>query len=153
MKTILIVFHSQYKGNTKAMAELVAQGCRQVSGVEVRLVNAFNARVDMNLVEQADGLALGTPDYFSYVAGGLKQFFDDLCIADWDGKKVKGKPYVGFCTHGGGAKAGKSLEQLAKAMELKPVAKVLLCEEAPTGEAAEAAIALGKTLAQHVTAA
>ena len=36
MKKVLVVYHSQYKGNTRQMAELVAQGCREVKEVEVR---------------------------------------------------------------------------------------------------------------------
>ena len=71
MKRILIVYHSQEKGNTRKMAELVAEGCRQVSGVEVELVNVNERRVSMDAAEQADGYALGCPDYFSYMAGGL----------------------------------------------------------------------------------
>ena len=151
MKRILVVYHSQEKGNTRKMAELVAEGCRQVGGVEVTLVNVNEERADMAAAEQADGYALGSPDYFSYMAGGLKQFFDDLCLADWGGKKVKGKPYVAFLTHGGGGSAIASIEKLAKAMKLDPAAPSVVCKGAPAGEAAEQSIALGKALAERVT--
>ena len=151
MKRILIVYHSQEKGNTRKMAELVAEGCRQVEGVEVSLVNVNEGRVDMGAAEQADGYALGSPDYFSYMAGGLKQFFDDLCLADWGGKKVKGKPYVAFLTHGGGGSAIASIEKLAKAMELGPAAPSVVCKGAPAGDAIEQSRRLGKALAGRVT--
>ena len=105
MKKILIVFHSQEAGNTKRMAELVARGCRQVRGVQVSMVNTNERRVDMRRLEAADGLALGTPDYFTYMAGGLKMFFDDATLAQWRGANIKGKPCVAFCTHGGGGRA------------------------------------------------
>jgi len=150
MKRILIVYHSQEKGNTRKMAELVAKGCRQVKGVEVELVNVNEDRVDMDAAERADGLALGSPDYFSYMAGGLKQFFDDLCLADWGGRKVKGKPYVAFLTHGGGGSAIASIEKLAVAMKLQQVAPSVVCKGAPSGEAAEQSIALGKALAENL---
>ena len=81
MKRILIVYHSQEKGNTRKMAELVAAGCRQVKGVEVELVNTNDTRVSLDAAEAADAYALGSPDYYSYMAGGLKMFFDDLCLA------------------------------------------------------------------------
>jgi len=150
MKRILVVYHSQEKGNTRKMAELVAQGCRKVKGVEVQLVNVNEERVSVEAMEAADGYALGSPDYFSYMAGGLKQFFDDLCLASWAGKKVTGKPYVAFLTHGGGGSAIGSIEKLAKAMKLDQVAPSVVCKGAPAGEAAKQSVALGKALAQRV---
>jgi len=150
MKRILIVYHSQEKGNTRKMAELVAEGCRQVPGVEVELVNVNESRVDIDAAEQADGYALGSPDYFSYMAGGLKQFFDDLCLADWAGRKVKGKPYVAFLTHGGGGKAIASVERLAEAMKLEQVAPSVVCRGAPSGPAVEESTQLGKALAKRI---
>ena len=149
-KRVLVVFHSQEKGNTRKMAELVAEGCRKVPGVEVELVPVFNQRADMGKAERADGYALGSPDYFTYMAGGLKQFFDDLCLADWAGKKVKNKPYVAFVTHGGGGGAIKSIEELAKAMKLVQAAPSLTCKGAPSGEMVEKSIELGRLLAEAV---
>jgi len=150
MKRILIVYHSQEKGNTRRMAELVAQGCLQVDGVEVSLVNVNEQRADMDAAEQADGYALGSPDYYSYMAGGLKQFFDDLCIASWAKRRVTGKPYVAFLTHGGGGKAIDSIESLAKAMKLEPAAPSVVCQGAPSGPAVDQSIALGRALAERV---
>ncbi|MCY3018750.1 MAG: NAD(P)H-dependent oxidoreductase [Planctomycetota bacterium] len=150
MKRILIVYHSQQKGNTRRMAELVAQGCRETAGVEVAVVNVNEARVDMNAAERADAYAFGSPDYFTYMAGGLKQFFDDLCLADWAGKKVKGKPYVAFLTHGGGGGAIKSIEAMGASFKLQQVAPSVVCQGAPTGAAVEQSIALGRALAQRV---
>jgi len=152
MKRIMIIYHSQYEGNTAKMAELVAQGCREVPGVEVQCVNVFEHRVDMDLIEKADALALGSPDYYTYMAGGLKQFFDDFCIADYAGRKVKNKPYVAFMTHGGGGGGIKSIEQCAKSMKLTPAAPSVLCKGAPSGEAVRQSVELGKRLAEHVIA-
>ena len=150
MKCILVVYHSQEKGNTRSMAELVAEGCRKVPGVEVELVPVCGQRADMGKAEAAAGYALGSPDYFTYMAGGLKQFFDDLCIASWAGKKVQNKPYVGFVTHGGGGGAVRSIDDLAKAMKLVQAAPSLACKGAPAGDMAEKSIALGRALAEAV---
>jgi len=152
MSKILVVYHSQQRGNTRKMAELVADGCRQVAGVEVELVNVNEARVDIDAAESADAYALGSPDYFSYVAGGLKQFFDDIYIANQAGRSVAGKPCVLFLTHGGGGRAIESLEKLAKAMKLEPAAPTLSCQGAPSGADADASTQLGKALAEHVAA-
>ena len=154
MKKILIVYHSQEKGNTRRMAELVADGCRAVKGIAVELIDVNERRVDIAAVEAADALALGSPDYFSYVAGGLKQFFDDLKLAEWAGRKVTDKPYVGFVTHGGGGKAVESLEKLAKSCKLAKVADSVLCKAAPEQkEDMDKAVALGAALARHVVEA
>lgn len=150
MKKILVVYHSQQQGNTKKLAELVAKGCKQVPGVEAELINVNEQRVDMAKAEKADAYALGSPDYFTYMAGGLKQFFDDLCLASWAGKKIAGKPYVAFLTHGGGGGGIKSIEQLAGALKLAPAAASVTCQGAPTGDAVEKSIALGKALAERV---
>ncbi len=150
MKKILIVFHSQQKGNTRKMAELVAEGCGQVEGVETELINVNERRVDMDAAEQADAYALGSPDYFTYMAGGLKQFFDDLLIAAWADKKVNEKPYVAFLTHGGGGGAIESIEKLAGKFKLEKVADSVVCKGAPIDDAEKQSIQLGKTLAEHV---
>lgn len=152
MKRILVAYHSQEKGNTKAMAQLVADGCRSVPDVEVQLVNVCERRVDMDMAAACDGYALGSPDYFTYMAGGLKQFFDDLCLADWAGKKVTGKPYVAFLTHGGGGGGIKSIDALAKSLKLVQAAPSVTCQGAPSGDAAQKSIELGKSLAKAVTA-
>ncbi len=150
MSHILIVYHSQQQGNTRKMAELVAEGCRQVKDTKVDLINVNEERVDIDLAEGVDGYALGSPDYFTYMAGGLKQFFDDMLIAAWGGKKIKGKPYVAFMTHGGGGGGIKSIEALAKALELVQVAPSATCKGAPEGPSAEKSIELGRKLAEHV---
>lgn len=151
MKRILVVYHSQEKGNTRQMAELVAKGCAQVAGVEAQSINVNESRVNMDAAEKADAYALGSPDYFTYMAGGLKQFFDDLHIAHLAGRKVTGKPYVAFLTHGGGGGGIASVEKLAEAMKLVKVASSVTCKGAPSGDAVDQSIQLGKALAEHVT--
>jgi len=152
MKKILVVYHSQQAGNTRKMAELVAEGARRVAGVEVQVVNVNETRVDIDAVEAADAYALGSPDYFSYIAGGLKQFFDDVYIAHHAGRKVQGKPCALFLTHGGGGAAVQSLESLAKAVALKPVADLLASKGAPSGPVEQQSRQLGEKLAEHLTA-
>jgi len=150
MKQIMIIYHSQQYGNTRKMAELVAEGCREVQGVEVTMVNVNEQRVDMEVLAACDGVALGSPDYFSYVAGGLKQFFDDAWIARRAGKSTGAKPYVAFMSHGGGGRAIASLERLAQSMQYTAVAPPVLSQGAPSGDRAQACRTLGRALAEHV---
>jgi len=152
MKTILVIYHSQEKGNTRIMAGLVADGCRQVQGVVVHLINVNEQRVDMKEAENADAYALGSPDYFSYIAGNLKQFFDDILLASWRGMNTINKPYVGFITHGGGGTAVKSLENLAHETKLIQVAPSLVCAGKPERKKdIQQSVELGKNLATYIT--
>ncbi len=96
MAKVLVVYYS-LSGNTKQMAEAVAQGAREVADTEVVLRTGIEATLD-DLLE-CDGIAVGSPDYFSYMAGGLKDFFD-RCYYPSQGK-VTGKPAVAFGSAGG----------------------------------------------------
>ncbi|MFP3904284.1 MAG: flavodoxin family protein [Armatimonadota bacterium] len=73
MATVLVVYHSM-SGNTKAMAEAVAEGAREVDVVDVNIKPGPEAGTQDLL--DCDAVALGSPDYFSYMAGGMKDFFD-----------------------------------------------------------------------------
>ena len=59
--------------NTKAAAEAVANGVRAAGG-EVVVKNASEAQSEDLL--NCDAVALGSYDAFSYMGGGLKDFFD-----------------------------------------------------------------------------
>ena len=105
MAKALVLYHSQEFGNTAAMAEAVAEGLRD-AGCEVDLFNTNDGRYDMTEFPKYDCVAIGSPDYYSYIAGGLKMFMDDHYI--YDVRKglvgLKDKPYVLFYSHGGGGK-------------------------------------------------
>jgi len=113
MKRVLVIYHSQQFGNTKILAEALADGVRE-AGAVVELINTNEHRVTMNEFVSADAVALGTPDYFSYLAGTIKTFFDDLYLWDKAGEPVKGKPAVLFLSHGGGGRAREPLNTFAQ---------------------------------------
>ena len=112
MKKIIVIYHSQQYGNTKILAEAIAAGVREAGG-KVNLINTNERRVLLEEFLAADAVAIGTPDYFSYVAGTIKTFFDDMYLWDQSGKSVKGKRAVLFCSHGGGGKVREPLKSLA----------------------------------------
>ncbi len=150
MKTVLVVYHSQQQGNTQALAESLAAGAGEIAGITVRCVNGNDGRIPMDLAEAADAYAIGSPDYFSYPAGTVKQFFDDLYIAHYQDRPVQNKPCALFLTHGGGGAAAKPFEALAASVRLHPVGPLLSCKGAPDEDAAEQARQLGRTLGQRV---
>jgi len=96
MARILIVYHS-LGGNTKKMAEAVAEGAKGVGGTEVTMKTGLEATIDDLLA--CDAIALGSPDYFSYMAGGLKDFLDRTYYPSQE--KIAGKPAVAFGSAGG----------------------------------------------------
>ena len=112
MPTVMVIYHSQQYGNTKILAEAVAEGIREAGG-QANLFNTNERRIELNEFLAADAIALGTPDYFSYVAGTIKTFFDDLYLWNQAGHSVNGKPSVFFLSHGGGGKAMQPFEALA----------------------------------------
>ena len=72
MCRILVLYHSQ-SGNTRKMAEAVTMGANSIMNVEASLKPAKEATLK-DLLE-CDGLALGSPEYFGYMAGMIKDFF------------------------------------------------------------------------------
>ncbi len=144
MARILVVYYSG-TGNTRRMADLIARGAREL-GHEVELVVADE--VEMERVKDADAIALGTPDYYTYMAGQIKVFFDRaLKIRD----EIADKPCVCFLSHGGGGGGIKSVERLASAIKLKQAADSLVVRGLPEGEDENRCIELGRALARALT--
>jgi flavorubredoxin len=114
-KKIAVIYHSQSAGNTKAAAEYVIKGIADADGFEVFAANTNDGRVCPSVLEDCAGAAFGTPDYFSYPAGGLKMFVDDWLIAQRAGNdRIKGMPIALFMTHGGGGVARGPFEELLR---------------------------------------
>jgi flavorubredoxin len=113
MVKALVLYHSQEYGNTEQMAEAVAEGLKE-SGCEVTKFNTNDGRFDIASFPSFDCVAFGSPDYFSYIAGGLKTFMDDHYIQSTV-KKQQGytsKPYVLFYSHGGGGRVKSVMMEL-----------------------------------------
>jgi len=149
MGKIIVIYHSQQYGNTKMLAEALADGARE-SGAEVNLINTNERRVTPEEFLSADGVAIGTPDYFSYVAGTVKTFFDDIYLWDQSGKAVKGKPVVLFFSCGGGGKVRQPLESLAHRF-FRQIGETTGSERPISDEAKKKCLALGKELVKNLS--
>ncbi|MBO3841074.1 MAG: NAD(P)H-dependent oxidoreductase [Candidatus Brockarchaeota archaeon] len=94
MVRVLILYYSR-GGNVEALAKAVAQGVEKVEGATTEL-----KRVDYATVEDlisCDAVAFGSPNYFGYMAGLLKDFFDRA----WSiREKIAGKPAAAFTCGG-----------------------------------------------------
>ncbi|MGC3974541.1 MAG: NAD(P)H-dependent oxidoreductase [Nitrospira sp.] len=108
---VLVAYHS-LSGNTERMAEAVAEGVRMVphTQVVVRRVGSVTAEE----LFAADAIVLGSPVYWSNMAGEVKTFIDD-----WQFKfgvfpefKLKNKVGAAFAT-GGQISSGKEMTMLS----------------------------------------
>lgn len=149
MAKILVIYHSQQYGKTKEVADAVAEGARD-AGAEVEMFNTNERRVSLDDLLAADAVAIGTPDYYSYVAGTIKTFFDDLYLWDKAGQEVKDKPAVLFYSHGGGGLVKQSLEKFGTRF-FKQVGETIERGPANVEEAQKKGRTLGKELAQRVS--
>ena len=149
MAKILVIYHSQQYGRTKEIADAIADGARE-AGAEVETFNTNEQRVSLNDLMAADAVAIGTPDYYSYVAGTIKTFFDDLYLWDKAGKAVIGKPAALFYSHGGGGLVKQSLEKFGLRF-FKQVGEIIERGPANAEEAQKKGRALGRELAQKVS--
>jgi len=119
MCKILIVYHSQ-TGHTQRMAESVARGAAAIDRVEIWLKKASEATLE-DLIN-CDGLAIGSPEYFGYMSGMVKDFFDRTYESARGKKEIFKKPYVVFISagnDGSGALAG--IERICVGYQLKKV--------------------------------
>ena len=118
-----------FGGNTKEAAEIIKKAVEDAGHTAVMKTGL---EADTEDLLGCDGIIIGTPDYFSYMAGGLKDFFDRTLYPSRG--KVEGKPYFAFVTHGGGGKAVDSAERIAQSFNFKKVAEPVLIKNKPEAE-------------------
>lgn len=146
MGTILVLYHSQEYGNTAAMARAIDEGAR-AAGADTTLVNTNEQRLDPEQYRDFDAVAFGSPDYWSYIAGGLKVFIDDWYIARKSSRRgLEGKPYGLFYSHGGGGRVRGPLEELFGRMGWQ-VGETIESYGRPNRAVLEACRELGRKLA------
>ena len=108
---VLVAYHSR-TGNTERMAAAVAEGVRMVPHAQVVVRRVGNVTAEELFA--ADAIVLGSPVYWSNMAGEVKAFIDD-----WQFKfgvfpdfKLKNKVGAAFAT-GGQISRGKELTMLS----------------------------------------
>jgi len=142
---ILIIYHSQ-SGNTRRMAESVARGAAAVTNVKVTLKRATDATLQ-DLLE-CDGLAIGSPEYFGYMAGLVKDFFDRTYNEALERKEIFKKPYVVFVSAGNdGTGALSHIERIAMGYQFKKVYAPVIARGVIDQEILEKCEELGGTIA------
>ncbi|MBI4401025.1 MAG: NAD(P)H-dependent oxidoreductase [Nitrospirae bacterium] len=108
---VLVAYHSM-TGNTEKMAQGIVDGARDVSGTVVALKRV--GQVTAEDLFSADALVIGSPVYWSNMAGEVKTFFDNwqLKFGVFPEFKMRDKVGAAFVT-GGQMAGGKELTMLS----------------------------------------
>ena len=151
---ILILYFSK-GGNTKKLAEKIAQGVDEVQGAKAHLRNTGEVTKD-DFVESA-GIIAGSPVYFGSMAAELKKVFDDFVGVR---KKMEGKVGAAFATSGD-LSGGKETTMMSIIQALLIYGMIIIgdpmsatghygvaCTGAPDTRAGENAIKLGRRVAE-----
>ena len=150
MKQLLIVYHSQ-GGNTRRMAEAVADGAGEIAGLAVQVKPA--GQIISEALLACDGLVLGSPEYFGYMAGGVKDLFDRTYETLRGHPKIFRKPYAAFISAGNdGSGALQSIERICTGFQFKKVQAPVMARGPIDEVVLEACRELGRTMAAGLEA-
>jgi len=128
------------------MAESVARGAGSIEGVTVVLKRASEVGL-LDLLE-CDGLAIGSPEYFGYMAGMVKDFFDRTYDEARGRKEVFKKPYVLFISAGNdGRGALSNIERVCTGYQFKKIYDPVVARGEIDREILTRCDELGKTIA------
>ncbi len=131
------------------MAKAFAGGAAKIEGVETILKKAGEATSEDLL--SCHGLAIGSPEYFGYMAGAIKDFFDrtyEECR-----EKTFRLPYVLFvCAGNDGRGAVSHIERIAVGYQWKKVQEAFRVTGGIDAGTLAALDELGQTLAAGVEA-
>ncbi|MDG2320613.1 MAG: flavodoxin family protein [Rhodospirillaceae bacterium] len=101
MVKISIVYDSNFKGQTAALAECVAEGARTVEGAEVHVLHVDDVDDNWSTLHTSDALIFGSPTYIGSVSGKFKLFAEKLAGEVWLKRMWKNKFAAGFTVSAG----------------------------------------------------
>jgi len=95
MVRVLVSYYSR-GGNTKAIAQEIARGAREVQGVKVKVKAA--KRTKLRDLKEADAIVFGSPTYYGVMAAELKRLVDRSVAIHGS---LEGKVGAAFTSSGG----------------------------------------------------
>jgi len=146
-KTLLVFYLSAY-GNTRRMAEALAAGAEQIVGVRVSLydLEGGDAEIFTDLVEEADGLAFGSP---TINGDAVKPIWD--LLSSLTSVSIRGKLGAAFGSYGWSGEAVRLIEDRLRGLKLRVPVEGLRIKLVPDLGELEQCRALGEQLARHLT--
>jgi multimeric flavodoxin WrbA len=128
------------------MAESVATGAAAIEGVRVVLKRASETGIDDLFA--CNGLVIGSPEYFGYMAGMVKDFFDRTYEEARGRKEIFRKPYALFVSAGNdGRGALTAVERICTGYQFKKVTEPVIARGEITHEVRAQCEELGKVIA------
>jgi len=140
---VLIIYYSR-TGRTEALAKAVAEGVSSVEGVTAKIIRVENVALEEFI--SCDAVAFGSPNYFGYMSGLMKDFFDRA----WNIRdKVASKPAAAFTSGGGPSNSALlSLERMMEVFKMEKVCDGIVSSGPPSAKDLEACRKLGENLAK-----
>jgi len=146
-KTLVVFYISAY-GNTRHMAEALATGAEGIPGVRVSLYDLEGGESGLftDLVEEADGLAIGSPTINGDAVKPIWDLLSSLTTVN-----VKGKLGAAFGSYGWSGEAVRLIEDRLRGLKLRVPVEGLRLKLVPDEKELEQCRGLGETLARHLT--
>ena len=145
-KTLLIFYISSY-GNTKRMAEAIYQGAIQIEDVRVSLYDLEGGEVSpfVDLIEEADGLILGTPTINGDAVKPIWDLLSSLTVVN-----LKSKLGGVFGSYGWTGEGVRLVEDRLRGLKLRVPIPGLRVKLIPTDDEILECRAFGQELAQEL---
>lgn len=143
-----MIFYLSAYGNTRAMAEAIAAGAERIGGVRVSLydLEGGDAEIFTDLVEEADGLAFGSP---TINADAVKPIWD--LLSSLTSVNIKGKLGVAFGSYGWSGEAVRLIEDRLRGLKMRVPVEGLRVKLVPDPGELDECGALGEQIARHLT--
>ena len=98
---VSVVYYSNYRGATRALAEAVARGAATIEGCNVRAISVEDVDRHWDRLHASDALIFGSPTYIGSVAARFKQFMEQLAGEAWLNRLWLNKVAGGFTVSAG----------------------------------------------------
>jgi len=138
----LVVVYLSTSGNTKAMAESIAEGAKS-RNIETKTVNFHEAK--MEDIKAADAIAIGSSTFHYKMLPPMEKFIESLAKAN-----VKGKFGAAFGSYGWSGEAPVMIAQKMRELGMNVIDPVLRIQYQPMEKDLEECKRLGKDIATNV---
>jgi len=143
MLRVLVLYYSR-TGNTEKMAEAVAEGAREVKGVDVELKYRESPE---NLVS-FDAIAIGMPTYHHDMTVDVKNLLEEVAAKNID---LRNKVGAAFGSYGWSGEApGLILEVMKNKFGMRTLEPPLLINYTPDHDGLERCRQLGRKIAERL---
>jgi len=138
----IVVIYLSTSGNTKAMAEAIAEGIMS-RNVSVMTMNFHEARIEE--IKAADAVAIGSSTFYYKMLPPMERFLESLEKAS-----VTGKLGAAFGSYGWSGEAPVDIAKKMRELGMNVIDPVLRIQYQPTEKDFEECKRLGKDLANKV---